>query len=123
MTVNKSKLIIMLDFTVFFLFGLIILFIRNIIDLIKFCKDLYSTEMVLKHDIEKGRNVVRSQINDEIDPNFYNLFLLFIKRVPYNQVITKKLINELGKILCIHQQMREIIYFSGKDLNEIPHPM
>ena len=74
--------------------------------------------MILKHDIEKEKNMITNQINDELDLKFYKLFLLFIKKVPYNQVISKKLIREFGKILLIHEQMREIIYFSDKNIGQ-----
>ena len=87
-------------------------------DLISFTMDIYTTNLVKKYDSEdnKSSNVKK---DDELDPQFYNLFLLFLKRYPLKQVHSKELIKELGNTLEVYKQVHSLIFIS-KHLHNQP---
>jgi len=77
--------------------------------------NLYTTNLKKKYDTEdnKSFNVKKE---DELNPEFYHLFLLFLKRYPNKNISSKELIKDLGNTLDVYRQVHILIFIS-KNIN------
>ncbi|CAI2359412.1 unnamed protein product [Moneuplotes crassus] len=111
---NRSKLVVLIDFAIFCVFGIFILTVRTLFDMVEFVTDLFTKNLVRKN--QAGTTKKGVPVTDEaMDSNFYRFFIAFLENYQVNDIASNVLISDLRETLEISHQIKQIIFF-GHDV-------
>ena len=103
-------IVLIIDLLIFALFGIPICLLQAFYDTCKFVANLYNKNLRLRYNDKQGMFLSYASVTEKLDAKFYHLFIRFLRQYPHKQATAKLLIQDLSEVLCIHKQIRTILF-------------
>ena len=110
----RRRIIAVIDTFIFLVFGMLILLIQLLVDIKEYLKSNFTSDLITKY----SEDIPWLRCN-QMDKNFYCIFINFLRNYKENVAPAKKIVSDLSKELKIPAQIHRLLFqldYTGNSL-------